>query len=172
VRVRARRLHDGRGVGRRSQQEGKSRHRSSDGADHAAPTSPSRGRRPKTCPVLRRSVRRLVRRRRVNTERLCGGDGRSGPDRGLLRGRTCKERSASLTGTSAGGRHGNKGWSGSGSSGRRLQACMAALRDRLAHLGGGSELGGVGAQPIWGPWSLARGVPPDREPDRRHARHL
>jgi hypothetical protein len=31
VRVRARRLHDGRGVGRRSQQEGKSRHRSSDG---------------------------------------------------------------------------------------------------------------------------------------------
>ena len=38
---------------------------------------------------------------------------------------------------------------------------MAALRDRLAHPGRGSELGGVGAQPVWGPWSLARGGPPE-----------
>jgi len=67
VRVWARRLHDGRGVGRRSWQEGKSRHRSPNGADHAAPTSPSRGQRPKTCPVLRRSVGRLVRRRAEET---------------------------------------------------------------------------------------------------------
>jgi len=88
VRVRARRLHDGRGVGEGTQQEGKSRHRSSNGADHAAPTSPSRGRRPKTCPVLRRSVGRLVRRRADETPKdLCGGRGRSGPDRGLPRGR-------------------------------------------------------------------------------------
>jgi hypothetical protein len=40
VRVRARRLHDGRGVGRRSQQEGKSRHRSSnEGQTMPAPTA-------------------------------------------------------------------------------------------------------------------------------------
>jgi hypothetical protein len=45
VRVRARPLRDGRGVGRRSQQQDKSRHRSSnEGQTMPAPTSPSRGR--------------------------------------------------------------------------------------------------------------------------------
>ena len=66
------------------QRDGLPRHRSSNGADHAASSSPSRGRRPKTCPVLRRVVGRLVRCRAAGTPKdLCGRRGPSGPDRAL-----------------------------------------------------------------------------------------
>jgi hypothetical protein len=60
------------------------RHRSSNVTDHDASSSPSRGRRPKTCPVLRRAVRRLVRARPEGTPKdLCGRRGPEGPDRAL-----------------------------------------------------------------------------------------
>jgi hypothetical protein len=56
-------------------------------------SSTSRGRRPKTCPVLRRTVGRLVRRRAERTPKdLCGGRGRSGSDRAHPATASCPAR--------------------------------------------------------------------------------
>jgi hypothetical protein len=72
------------------QRDGLPRQRSFNRSDHVASSSPSRGRRLKTCPVFRRAVGRLVQcRSKRRPKNLCGGRGlRSSdraPSRALLR---------------------------------------------------------------------------------------
>jgi hypothetical protein len=100
VRVRARRLHDSRGVGRRNRQEGKPRHRSSNGSrpcrshlsfDRTAAEDlsgpPAVGR--KTCPAPGGG----------NTERLVWWRRSFGPGSGLPRGRPlARRRNAAVRG--------------------------------------------------------------------------